>query len=402
MPPTKHSHFGASSAYRWITCPGSVALCASVSHPKKSSTYADEGTAAHELAETSLLNRRMPKAFLGRVITINGVGYVVDDEMVSNVTVYVRKILEVASVKNNPGLVDSVQVETKFDLDWIGRPGMWGTCDASLADTVHRKLHVFDLKYGAGVPVYAENNWQLMYYALGLLGKHGIDKFDTVRLVIVQPRCEESGVTEWEIPISALLDWRDRVLIPAYDEAYRPDARLVPSEKGCKWCAGKHICPALAGGVMRLAGNDMGDSVQVRELPRPDMLSDEQLIKILDFMPLVKPFFEAVAAHALDRALQGDILKGFKLVEGRKGNRQWADERAVEEAFSFVGEDIYEKKLRSPAQMEKLLGKSAKNQIDAFTTRADAKLMLVPESDKRQAVSLEAKTALAEFFGDSE
>ena len=173
MPPVKHSFFGASSSERWIACPASVSLCAKVPKPE-SSSFANEGTAAHELAEKSLLTRRMPINFYGETISVHGTDYVVDTEMMEAVTMYVNEVLKVASKKHNPGIRDPYHVETKFNLKWFsGRNDMYGTCDACVPDTANRTIHVFDLKYGAGKPVYAENNSQLMYYALGILGKFG-------------------------------------------------------------------------------------------------------------------------------------------------------------------------------------------------------------------------------------
>ena len=177
MPPVKHSYFGASSSERWITCPGSVTLCAKAPKTGGSSSFANEGTAAHELAEKSLLSRRMPINFYGETILVEDTAFVVDNEMVEAVTMYVNEVLKVASKKHNPGIRDSYHIETKFNLRWFsGRDDMFGTCDACVPDTANRTIHVFDLKYGAGKPVYAENNTQLMYYALGILGKFG--KFD--------------------------------------------------------------------------------------------------------------------------------------------------------------------------------------------------------------------------------
>ncbi len=47
-----HALLSPSSAERWMQCPGSVAL--SYGAPDSSSEYADEGTAAHELAAMCL------------------------------------------------------------------------------------------------------------------------------------------------------------------------------------------------------------------------------------------------------------------------------------------------------------------------------------------------------------
>lgn len=403
MPPVTHSHWSASSASRWINCPASVALCAKA--PRKDSTFeADEGTAAHELAEMSLTQRKMPRHFIGTTITVGEEIFEVSQEMADFVSEYVYEILQVASTKTNPGVKDLIKIETKFDLDWIGRPGMFGTNDASLADTAHRKLHVFDLKYGSGTPVVAEQNYQLMYYALGILGQEGVDNFDTVRLVIVQPRCRLTGTTEWEISVEDLLRWKDEVLIPAYDEACSENPKFGPSEKACKWCAGKPICPELGKELSEAAGTTIALPVANYEeitFPAPQMLTDAQISRILQVMPLLKPYFESVGEYALSRALDGDIISGYKLVKGRMGNRAWSDEKAVAQAFSNLGDDLWEKKLLSPAKLEKLLGKD-KAKLEPFVTRSEAKLSLAPISDKREAVEPPNKNVLDTFFGESE
>lgn len=403
MPPTTHSHFGASSSYRWINCPASVALCTKA--PKQKSSFeANEGTAAHELAELCLTSRKMPRNYIGQSIKVDGMIFEVDEEMSENVSVYVSEILKVASVKTNPGVKDKYEIETKFNLDWLGREGMWGTCDAHLPDREHRILYVFDLKYGEHSPVVAEENYQLMYYALGILGKYGAKAFDTVRLVIVQPRCAKTGTTEWDISVKDLMDWAKNVLIKAYDEACSENPSFGPSEKACKWCNGKALCPKLMeeaydAALVPVAANEI--DVQGINFPAPQMLSDEQIAKILKVVPYFKPFFDSVSEYAFNRALEGDIIEGFKLVQGRKGNRAWVDEAAVEEAFADLGENLYEKKLLSPPKLEKLLGKR-KKEIEPFVTRAEAKLSLVPISDKREAVELESKNILEEFFGEKQ
>ena len=399
-----HSPFGASVAHRWISCPASIALCQKA--PRKESSFeGNKGTAAHSLAEMSLRQRKMPRHFVGQHIQVGDDLFEVDTEMADYVSEYVYEVLQVASTRHNPGVVDPYRVETRFDLDWIGRPGMFGTCDASLADTAHRTLHVFDLKYGSGEAVVAENNPQLMYYALGVLGVEGLDKFDTVRLVIVQPRHRATGTTDWTISVPDLLNWRDKVLIPAYDEACGENPRFGPSEKACKWCAGKPICPAIGSALAEAAGTSLTLPTPVTPelvFPEPASLTDEQVSKILTMLPLLKPYFEAVSAYALDKAMQGDVVSGFKLVAGRQGNRVWTDEKAVTEAFASLGEDLYDKKLKSPAQMEKLLGKGGKQKLDPFVSRSEAKLSLAPVSDKREAVEPPNRNLLETFFGECE
>ena len=396
MPPVKHSYFGASSSERWITCPGSVTLWAKAPKTGGSSAFANGGTAAHELAEKSLLSRRMPINFYGETILVEGTAFVVDNEMVEAVTMYVNEVLKVASKKHNPGIRDSYHIETKFNLRWFsGRDDMFGTCDACVPDTANRTIHVFDLKYGAGKPVYAENNTQLMYYALGILGKFGKQNFDEAVLHIVQPRCEESGVSEWRVSIEALIDWGNNTLMAAVDRALSENPPYHPTPSACRWCNGKPMCKAYADSlsVTDVAMYEQKEIV----LPPVEMLSDAQIARILEVLPMVKSYMTSVGEYALARALDGNVVPGYKLVRGRKGNRKWGDEKSVEDAFGeILGEDLYDFSLKSPAQVEKRLklklGKEMdKNIRDPFVTREEGSLVLAPESDKREAVEVENK-----------
>lgn len=421
MPPLSHSPIGASSVYRVITCPASAGLCEKAP-PDESSFEADEGTAAHELAEMSLKQRKMPRNFVGKVISVHGQNFVVTQEMSDFVTEYICEILQVASTRTNPGVKDLIKIEERFNLNWIGRKGMFGTNDASLADRVHRKIHIFDLKYGANDHVVAENNYQLMYYALGILGKEGVENFDTVRLVIVQPRIfpkaentedeffgeqeeeKSRGITEWEISVPDLMKWKDEVLIPAYDLALSENPPFKRDRKACKYCNGKGLCPETGKDLAESVGVNLDTSVEEYDrivFPEPVTLTSEQMGKILTLLPYLEPYFKEVRRCAVARALDGDVIDGFKLVKGRQGNRAWSDEKAVAQAFSNLGDDLWEKKLLSPAKLEKLLGKD-KAKLEPFVTRSEAKLSLAPISDKREAVEPPNKNVLDTFFGESE
>ena len=136
--------------------------------------------------------------------------------------------------------------------------------------------------------------------------------------------------------------------------------------------------------------------------PAVESLTDEQISKILKVLPLFKPYFDSVAEYALSRALNGDIIEGYKLVKGRQGNRVWVDESAVEEAFKGqFGDSLYEKKLLTPAKLEKLLGKN-KKEVEPYTTRPEAKLSLAPLDDKREAIEPNKQNILTELYGESE
>ena len=70
-----HSMLGASKAHRWMRCPASVQLEATI--PDEESFYAAEGTAAHALAEECLRSQKPPEHFIG----VEFEGFVVDEVM---------------------------------------------------------------------------------------------------------------------------------------------------------------------------------------------------------------------------------------------------------------------------------------------------------------------------------
>jgi len=207
MSEMKHSPIGASSAKRWMHCPGSVALSQKVGK-LPSSVHAEEGTAAHELGELSLRLNMPPSAFIGQ--TLNG--FEVTEEMASAVAQYVdvvygyvEHVNEVNGLKGPPG---KLNIETEFVIAWV-HPEAFGTNDSCIAGI--KTLVVLDYKHGEGVQVQAEGNEQLMYYGLGALGLYteaGLLLPEEVELVIVQPRYRGSNpVKKWTISTAELIEW---------------------------------------------------------------------------------------------------------------------------------------------------------------------------------------------------
>ena len=92
--------------------------------------------------------------------------------------------------------------------------------------------------------------------------------------------------------------------------------------------------------------------------------------------------------------LTGIDVPGYKLVEGRRGNRAWTDEKAVLKAlrsYRFKNSEMYDYKLISPAKAEKLLKKFPRrwNRVGEFTSRADGKISVAAVTDKRPALVVE-------------
>ena len=232
MPPIKHALLGASSAARWIHCTPSARINEAL--PDEESEYAAEGTRAHEVCEHAL-RYKLQKWEDGKPFDLltDWAQRSIPTEMFNAACQYTSFIHDLwigYAVRPMVFIEQEVHVE-----QWV--PGGFGTCDClMIGDGI---LHIIDFKYGQGVPVSAERNPQLLYYALGACALlDGIEDVQTVRMSIVQPRVKEEPET-WEISRTGLLAWAREVLQPAAEMAWKGEGELTPGEY-CK----KHFCKA--------------------------------------------------------------------------------------------------------------------------------------------------------------
>ncbi len=397
----RHAKLSPSAAPRWMACPGSVALCATV--PRKTSSYADEGTAAHSLAELCLVGKQDAREYLNwwagqnqkRVSFLvkdkpaDLTAYRVTDDMADAVQVYLDAVRDVGG---------DIQTEVKVDLNrWV--PELFGWCDAVVLrdDT----LHIFDYKHGAGVLVDPEENQQEMIYALGALDGIELSYIRTVRLVIVQPRHRSGGVLDWSIGAEDLRKWGHHQLVPAAAATKKEDAPLVPGDKQCRFCAAKAICPAILHKSLELAQVAFADVLSPTidvSLPNPTDMNPEQLSRVLDFSELLSSWVSAVAAHAEQLALRGTVFPGRKIVR-KTTHRAWKDETETIRALTpLFGDNLFVRNLKSPAQVEKLVkGKDAKSSLAPLWIQPEGDLTLVHESDRRAGV---VQNILSAFYYD--
>lgn len=363
-----HSKLGASSTEKWFSCPASIRMEADIPEPPES-PYAREGTVAHELAEHCMVEGIYGKDMIGEEFQ----GFTVNEEMAEAVDIYIKFIEKVG------GDGKQLYLEERFTLDHIDSE-LFGTNDACVAEPFGT-LYVIDFKYGKGIPVEAHENKQLMYYAIG--AARGGDYKD-VELVIVQPRCEhpEGPIRRSRISMQRLEEF-EKELKEAVDATRQPDAPLVPSEKGCKWCKAKATCPALKSKALEVAKADFDDNDEI-VLPNPNELNGEELAKVLKYSKLIGDWIKTVEAHAHARAERGTPLKGYKLVN-KRSNRKWINEqKTIELCADLWGEDVFQpKKLKTPAQLQKIIGKE---EVDRLTTKPHTGTVLVSESDKRKAI----------------
>lgn len=374
MPPKAHAILSASSSHRWLNCPPSARLCET--YEDKGSDYAAEGTDAHSLCEYKL---RKALGMEATDPTEHLTWY--NEEMEDCANGYASYILELVEAAKETCADPVVLIEQRVDFSrWVEQG--FGTSDAIIISD--GTLHVVDYKHGLGVLVDADNNPQMMCYALGALELFdAIYDIDTVAMTVYQPR--RQNVSTFEMSKDDLFRWADEVLKPTAELAFAGDGNFLCGE-WCGFCKAKHECRARAEANLMLAQYDF---------KLPPLLEDTEIEIILSRADQLVSWVNDIKEYALQQAISGKEWTGFKLVEGRS-NRRYTDEAAVTQTVTDAGFDPYERKLLGITAMQKLLGKSRFDELlSAYIEKPQGKSTLVPESDKRPVMN-NAKTDFME------
>lgn len=356
-----HALLSPSAAHRWVRCPPSA--CLEREFPSSSSEATAEGTAAHALCEHKLrkflkLRSKRPHSDFE------------DDEMDRCSDAYVSFVQEQMGEIPSP----MVLVEQRIDLTRYV-PEAFGTADCIIVGG--DMLHVIDFKYGMGVLVEAEHNPQMMLYALGALDLlDGIYDIQTISMSIFQPRRE--NVCTWSLTKEDLIRWARDDLVEKARLAYAGEGEYCTGE-WCTFCRAAVRCRARAEEKLRLAKE---------EFKYPPLITDEEIEDVLGAIPELIKWANAILAYATDAAVNhGKAWKGFKIVEGRSVRRYKDEDAVAREAESAGYTDIFDKKLISLTQMEKLMGKKAFTDIlGGLIEKPPGKPTLVPISDKRPTI----------------
>lgn len=402
--PERHARMGASSASRWLNCPGALAL--GELFPKEdSSEFAEEGTVAHSLAEARLrfwnkeltergFERRLHEIRKAPQYSAGMNDYVT--EYVDAVKQGFARLTEREADRAKHGFAHlqkyysapvELFVETQVDLShWA--PESFGTTDATLVSP--GMVEVYDLKYGKGVPVSAEDNPQLKLYALGALAEnYKRDEKCTyperVALNIIQPRL--AAITRYEMETADLLGWGGAI-----------QGRVSKAWNGVKefhagdWC---RFCPARALCKARAA-----DATGVLDAPRsPELLTEKELAELWPKVDQVRKWASHVTSYATKAAESGVDFPGLKLIHGR-ANRTVVDQVGLIDSIEFdEGPAIRKELFRAPelksiTDLEKLFGRKKFAQYaDGFVDKPAGKPTLVADKDPRPAITTNAQAA---------
>ena len=377
MPPEKHAKLSASSAHRWMNCNPSANL--EREFADKSSEAAAEGSAAHALCE-----HKLRKALKQR--STRPTSKYDSDEMEMYTDSYLEFVLEQIEIAKHHCADPFVLIEQRLDFSCYVPDG-FGTGDCLIV--ADKLLHIIDFKYGLGVLVDAEDNPQMMLYALGALRLFdALYAIDTVSMTIFQPRRE--NVSTWTISVSELEEWAEKTLRPKAELAFKGEGEFNPGP-WCTFCKAAVKCRARAEEKLALAQY---------EFAKPPLLTDEEIEDILSRLDDLTKWANEIAAYAQDAAINhGKQWNGYKLVEGRS-NRKYTDESAVIAAATAAGyRDIFKKSLIPITEMEKLMGKKTFAEVlGGLVIKPQGKPTLVPASDKRPAIHTGAKHDSTEFM----
>lgn len=383
--PSKHALLAPSASKRWLACTPSAVL--ESMQPSSESIFALEGTHAHAMSEL-LLNLYSK----GMVVAVKSYGSMMQNEdfatLVDTITAdgfdaeemygivmkgYVKPVIEDFESCLDLDREASLYVEAELKLDaYI--PESFGSSDSIIV--YDSTMVVNDLKYGMGVKVDAENNSQMMCYALGAYETMK-DKYDikNIVMIIYQPRL--SHISHFTISTDELLVWAVAVLKPTAEKAFRGEGKLSSGEH-CKFCRFKAHCPEQ---------HALMSHVQVENYMQ---LSNDQLAELLPMIPTVRGYLDSVEEYAKGLILSGAEVPGWKVVEGRAYRKIVDTEGAVKalKAQGITDDFIYEKKLKTITSLEKGLGKKGFEAIlGSFVVVPQGAPTLVPSSDKRPAMS---------------
>lgn len=381
---SQHALLGASSSHKWLVCTRSARLEETM--PEVKSTYADEGSLAHEIGELKLRKAFVEpmgmRTFNSRLKKLQEKP-LYDPEMLTCTDVYLDYVSKIAhSFTTSP----YIAVEKRIDYGTYVPEG-FGTGDCILIGG--NTIYVIDYKHGKGVPVSAEENPQMMLYALGAYTEYSfLYLIEKVVMVIIQPRLD--NISEYEMPIDFLLRWGENIK-PLAEMAFKGEGELISGDH-CGFCKAKATCRARA---------DVHTALEDFKQMKPPLISNEEVGEILLRAQNLAKWVKDLEDYALAELIKGNDIAGWKAVEGRS-NRVITDVDKAFEVLKTNGTDeamLYERKPLGITALEALIGKKVFGELlTSYIDKPPGKPTLAVITDKREAIK---RTDAAEDFGNA-
>ena len=387
----EHAPYAPSSANRWINCAAVVPLTDDLEVagqlPSSESEHTIRGTAGHQLAEKVIVGWLQ----LDSDEVMGGKEQVTDSKMkvhefdnaplVPYVSDYVKAVRDTFQEEQDLCGVEEVVMSVEVRVD-VHPPNCWGSVDCLIVTP--QVLHIFDLKCGDGKLVEAENNEQLMTYAVGVCEAYAW-QFEEINLHIVQRAWADAGSEPHRISFierDELQAFQVKLELAIKESRKKKSRENATLGDHCKWCPAAGICPAQKERALSVL-----DADDINDLADVETLSEEQLLFVLENGDLIVDWIKDAKKHAYSIMQNGHKIDGFKLVEG-KSNRRWdneifSEDEIAAELVELGIEEPYQKKFMTITAAEKELGKG---KIDDLLITPPGPVVLVPDSDKRPAI----------------
>lgn len=371
----QHALLGASGAHKWLSCTPSARL--EEQFPDSASEYAAEGSLAHEIGELKLrkfaIEPMGPRTFNNKLKKLQEKP-LYQDEMLKHTDTYLDYV---SGIVHGYPVPPYVAIEKKLDYSAYAPEG-FGTGDCIIIGG--NTLRVIDFKYGKGVPVSAEDNPQMKFYAIGAFLEYSfLYPIEKVIMTIVQPRLD--SISEYELTVEELLAWGESIK-PLAQKAFAGEGEFVSGDH-CRFCRAKSLCRARA---------EFNTTLEEFHQMKPPLITNEEVGQILVRAQNLAKWAKDLEEYALSECVRGGEIPGWKAVEGR-GSRQYVDQDTAFKALVAGGIQeamLYERKPLTVPAVEKLLGKKQYKELldEAGHVKVEpGKPTLAPASDKREAIT---------------
>ncbi|MFQ3903729.1 DUF2800 domain-containing protein [Staphylococcus sp. 50Mo3-1] len=381
----KHAYLSASSANQWLNCPPSIKASEGIGD--KTTTFAEEGTFAHELSELYFV--RLYDGMTEDKFQQELERYKQNEYYSEELREYVEQYVDIVEEKVNEARAQDEPIlffEHRLDLTRYV-PESFGTGDVIIY--YNGTVEIVDLKFGKGVEVSALNNPQLRLYGLGAYELlKDFEDVHTIKTTIIQPRLH--NVSSESMTADDLVSWGLNVVRPQALKAIEGKGEFKPGNH-CRFCKIRHSCRARAEANLNAS----------KELSTPTTLTDDELAELLHKLPDIKRWASDVEDYCREQALENSRnFDGWKVVEGR-ASRKYVDNEQVFERLKehYDPDEVSETKVLSISKLEKQIGKKKVAELlSDLVEKPQGKPTLVIEDDKRQPITDSAESDFTEFI----